>query len=73
MNELFSNAKSIGMICILQSIKEMIEDGDDISTVDFDYLIEEETRNISDPELLEAVIEARQERNSGERLEVKPK
>ena len=64
MNEFFSNAMSVGIISILQSIKEMIEDGDDIRTIDFEYLIEKEIRNISDLKIANSVCKARQERKS---------
>ena len=71
MNEFFSNTVSVGMISVLQSMKEMIEDGDDLRTIDFEYLIEKETRNISDPKIVDSIWEARQERKSTGDLEGK--
>lgn len=71
MSELWSNALLVGQISILESLKEMIEEGDDIRRIDFELLIEKRIRNISDSDIADSIREISQERNPSKFLEIK--
>jgi hypothetical protein len=45
----------VGMIKVLEIIKEAKEEGDDLNTIDFNYLIEHRKRDMINPELLKEV------------------
>lgn len=71
MSELWSNAVLVGQISLLESLKEMIEDEDDIRRIDFELLIEKGIRDISDSDLADSIREITQERNPSKFLEIK--
>lgn len=46
-----------GKIVALRVLKETRDDGESLDDVDFDYLIDIETRNLHDPKVLEMIVE----------------
>ncbi len=46
-----------GRFTVYQSLKEMIQEGDNITCVNFDEMVENTTRNICDSELLHTINE----------------
>jgi hypothetical protein len=50
-----------GKFTVFQSLKEMIQEGDDISTFDFNLLAEKMKRNIINPDLLDSINGADEE------------
>lgn len=60
------NFISFGKIIILRSLKEMIDEGDNLNIIDFNYLIEKEMRNITDMDVYSSIQEASSERDRGD-------
>ncbi len=50
-----NNLVNFGRFTVYQSLKEMITDGDDLNKIDFDSLVAEMLRDITDQELLRVI------------------
>lgn len=55
-HEEFNDSILVGMIKVLEIMKEVKSEGDDLNTIDFDEIIEMRKRDIVDTSMLDSII-----------------
>ncbi len=60
------NFISFGKLILLRCLKEMVDEGENLNDVNYDYLISKEIRNISNEDIHNAILEASEERERGD-------